>query len=33
MLLGGLSVGEEKEQTWEVVEFTCQLLPEDNPDI
>jgi len=29
--IGGLSVGEEKEQTWEVVEFTCQLLPEDKP--
>lgn len=29
--LGGLSVGEEKRQTWEVVEFTCGLLPQDQP--
>ncbi|RLA76928.1 MAG: tRNA guanosine(34) transglycosylase Tgt, partial [Deltaproteobacteria bacterium] len=28
---GGLSVGEEKRQTWEVVEFTCGLLPQDQP--
>lgn len=29
--LGGLSVGEEKELTWEVVEYTCGLLPQDKP--
>lgn len=29
--LGGLSVGEEKGQTWEVVAFVCELLPKDRP--
>jgi queuine tRNA-ribosyltransferase len=29
--LGGLSVGEEKETTWEMVEMTVPELPEDKP--
>lgn len=29
--LGGLSVGEEKGQTWEVVEYMCEILPQDKP--
>ena len=29
--LGGLSVGEEKELTWEMVEATTPELPEDKP--
>lgn len=29
--LGGLSVGEPKEKTWEVLDFTVPLLPQDKP--
>ena len=29
--IGGLSVGEEKEVTYEMVELTCGLLPKDQP--
>jgi queuine tRNA-ribosyltransferase len=29
--LGGLSVGEEKQQTYDIVEFTASMLPEDRP--
>ena len=29
--LGGLSVGEPKEKTWEVLDFTVPLLPQDRP--
>lgn len=29
--VGGLSVGEEKEQTWDLLEPTCAALPADRP--
>jgi queuine tRNA-ribosyltransferase len=29
--VGGLSVGEPKKKTWEVLDFTVPLLPEDKP--
>lgn len=29
--IGGLSVGEPKEKTWETLDFTVPLLPEDKP--
>jgi len=29
--IGGLSVGEEKSQTWEIVEFLDKLLPKERP--
>lgn len=29
--IGGLSVGEPKELTWDVVQYSCELLPKDKP--